>query len=153
MYQFKDAMTVSAGRYLVFLQYCNELAQNADRNFLKESLQAIGKDIENKAFGKAMGKLSLLAETLDNYTPMEQYLNVATVFFVIEGEEVDSYDYDLATKKKEAFNKLPNKVFFWQLLGKNLTKQGYNFNTDTLSYLEAQTSQKQRETIFKVISS
>jgi hypothetical protein len=153
VYQFTDTMTVATGRYLVFLQYCNELAQNADRNYLKEALHAIQKDVAANKQAAALGKMALLVETLDNYTPLEQYLNMATVFFVVEGEDSQSYDYDLAQKKKDAFQKLPNKVFFWELLGKGLTKQGLNFNADTQSYLEASQADKQRKVIFKVITS
>jgi hypothetical protein len=153
VYQFKESMTVATGRYLVFLQFCNELAQNADRNFLKESLQAIQKDVAKNNQAHALGKMALLIETLDNYTPLEQYLNMATVFFVVEGEDSQTYDYDLAQKKKDAFSKIPNKVFFWELLGKALTVQGWNFKGDTLSYLEAVTGDKQRQVAYKVITS
>jgi hypothetical protein len=152
VYEFKDTLTIATGRYLVFLQYCNEMAQNADRDFLKESLTAIQKDILTNKAAQAIGKMTLLMETLDNYTPMEQYLNVATVFFVVEGEDCESYDYELAEQKKEAFSQLENKVFFWQRLGTALTKQGLYSKEDTLSYLEAQKSQKQREVLYKVIT-
>lgn len=153
VYEFKDTMTIATSRYLVFLQYCNEMAQNADRNFLKESLTAIQRDIVGNRTGQAIGKMTLLMETLENYTPMEQYLNVATVFFVVEGEDCESYDYELAEQKKQAFSQIDNKVFFWQKLGTALTKQGLQSKEDTLSFSEAQKSQKQRDVLFSVITS
>ena len=153
VYEFIDVLKMPTQRYLVFMQYCQEMSAGIENDLLNQSLTGIENSLKNNLIFEAGAKIALLRELINNFTPMEQFINIATVFFVIEGEDCNNYDYELAEKKRDAFRNLDNKVFFWTMLGKNLEKLQTNYKLDTNSYSQAITAQKQRDLILKVITS
>lgn len=153
VYEFIDVLQMPTQRYLVFMQYCQEMSAGIENDLLNQSLTGIENSLKNNLIFEAGGKIVLLRELINNFTPMEQFINIAIVFFVLEGEDCNNYDYELAEKKRDAFRNLDNKVFFWTMLGKNLDKLQTNYKLDTNNYFQAMVAQKQRDLILKVIIS
>jgi hypothetical protein len=136
VYEFAEPLSMATERFIAYMALNQEAVLRADLDFVNEML---GEALEQINAGKLAQAGYLVYTTLDalnNVSPFDHLLDVATVFFLVEGEDPSTYDHGLAAKKKEAMRAHQRSVFFCKHLASNLGRHGLNLPGDTPAALQ-----------------
>lgn len=134
VYEFSDPLKMPQSRYLIFSEIYSDIERGADKEFINLGLEAAIKALNYNKPVDASHALMLLKDAVNNLTPLEHYYRLASVLFLVENENPYDYDLTLNDWKIEQMKKVKNRLFFWNMLTKNLAHLGLDLPKNILSY-------------------
>lgn len=137
MYEFKEPLSMATERFIAYMALNQEAVLRADLAFVNEMLSEAMEQINTGKLAQASYLVYATLDAMNNVSPFDHLLDVATVFFLVEGEDHKTYDHELAAKKKAAMRLHQKSVFFCRKLAANLERHGLSLPGDTPDALAA----------------
>jgi hypothetical protein len=137
VYEFVDPLSMATERFIAYMALNQEAVLRADLAFVNETLAEAMEQINTGKLAQAGYLVYTVLDAMNNISPFDHLLDIATVFFVVDGENPATYDHGLAEKKKEAMRAHQQSIFFCKNLAANLRRHGLSLPEDTPSALQA----------------
>jgi len=135
-YEFKDMLTLPTRRAIAGEVATKWASMNITPDLLKQTIQVM-KQYGNE--GKIVDMFHLLGELefrLDYISEEKTLLDLACVYFVIDGEDIIAYNPNEQDRKKEILERdAKAKGFFLQKAWQHTTNYGNMSETDITDYL------------------
>jgi hypothetical protein len=114
VYEFVDPLSMATERFIAYMALNQEAVLRADLAFVNETLAEAMEQINTGKLAQAGYLVYTVLDAMNNISPFDHLLDIATVFFVVDGENPATYDHGLAEKKKEAMRAHQQSIFFLQ---------------------------------------
>ena len=134
VYEFGDPLKMPQSRYIIFTEFYSDIEAGANNEFLNLALDTIIKALNYNKVVDASHAAMIMKDVINNQRPLDYYYRLASVLFLVENENPYNYDLELNEWKIEQMKLQNDRLFFWNMLTKNLSKLGLHLPKDILNY-------------------